>query len=216
MSSVFLNTKSTRTSSKKRGCKHSLTGYINNLDVAPGLEAFKKMGTFYTGEGINILKDAASLPGMSLHLPLRGLVERGAVFYSPCKVAYGMLKEAVIGGLGLVFTHYHEAGVTKQRPHRVKETKVCKQTIGYNVNTLYLSTMSRNMPCGLSLSKSGRCCTYATRVLESWNLVQICRNDIEIPEPLWQRFEEMLPFFFTKRFQTKLYINTDHTSTKKR
>ena len=41
--------------------------YHNNLDVAPGLEALEKMRAFYTEKGIDILKDAVSLPGVSLH-----------------------------------------------------------------------------------------------------------------------------------------------------
>jgi len=45
--------------------------YYNNLDVAPSLEALEKMRNFYTEKGINILKDAVSIPGVSLHYLLR-------------------------------------------------------------------------------------------------------------------------------------------------
>ena len=72
--------------------------YYNNLDVAPGLEALQKMRNFYTEKGIDILKDAVSVPGVSLHYLLRGAVERNAELYSPGKEAYDMLKEAVVGG----------------------------------------------------------------------------------------------------------------------
>ena len=91
--------------------------YYNNLDVAPGLEALEKMRAFYTDKGNDILKDAVSIPGVSLHYLLRGCVERDAELYSPGKEAYEMLKEAVVGGLSLVFTRYHEVGVTKIRSH---------------------------------------------------------------------------------------------------
>jgi len=70
--------------------------YYNNLDVAPSLEALEKMRNFYTEKGINILKDAVSIPGVSLHYLLRGAVERGTELYSPGKEAYEMLKEAVV------------------------------------------------------------------------------------------------------------------------
>ena len=53
--------------------------YYNNLDVTPGLE----MRNFYTEKGIDILKDAVSTPGVSLHYLLRGAVERGAELYTP-------------------------------------------------------------------------------------------------------------------------------------
>ena len=50
--------------------------YYNNLYVAPGLEALEKMRAFYTEKGIDILKDAVSISGVSLHYLLRGAVER--------------------------------------------------------------------------------------------------------------------------------------------
>ena len=59
--------------------------YYNNLDVAPGLEALEKMRAFYTDKGIDILKDAVSIPGVSLHYLLRGCVERGADFTARTK-----------------------------------------------------------------------------------------------------------------------------------
>ena len=45
--------------------------YYNNLDVAPFLEALQKMKEFYTSLGIDILKDAVSLPGASEKYILR-------------------------------------------------------------------------------------------------------------------------------------------------
>ena len=57
--------------------------YYNNLDVAPGLEALEKMRAFYTDKGIDILKDAVSIPGVMLHYLLRGCVERGADLLQP-------------------------------------------------------------------------------------------------------------------------------------
>ena len=91
--------------------------YYNNLDVAPGLDASETMRAFYTEKGIDILKDAVSIPGVSLHYLLQGAVERGGELYSPGKEAYEMLKGAVVGGPSLVFTRYHEVGVTRLRSH---------------------------------------------------------------------------------------------------
>jgi len=77
--------------------------YYIDRDVAPGLEALEKMRAFYTAKGIDILKDTVSLPRVSLHYLLRGTIEHGTELYSPCKEAYGMLKDAVVGGQSLVF-----------------------------------------------------------------------------------------------------------------
>ena len=41
--------------------------YYNNLDVAPGLETLETMQAFYAEKGIDIIKDAVSIPGVSLH-----------------------------------------------------------------------------------------------------------------------------------------------------
>ena len=94
--------------------------YCNNLDVARGLEALEKMRALYTEKGIGILKDAVSLPGVSLHYLLRGTIERGANLYSPCKEAYDMLKNAMVDGRSIVFKRHHEGGVTPIRTHRLK------------------------------------------------------------------------------------------------
>jgi len=95
--------------------------YYNNLDVEPGLEVLAKMRNFYTEKGIDILKDAVSISGVSVHHLLRGAIERGADLDSPGKEAYGMLKRAVIGGPSLVFTGYHEVGITGIRLHQFEE-----------------------------------------------------------------------------------------------
>ena len=109
--------------------------YYNNLDIAPRLEALEKMRAFYTEKGIDILKDAVSLPGVSLHYLLRGTIERGADLYSPCKEAYGLLKNAMVGGLSIVFTRYHEAGVTQIRPTDTRKRK--------HANTSLATTQTR-------------------------------------------------------------------------
>jgi len=78
---------------------------------------------------------------------LRGAVERGAELYAPCKEAHEILKEAVVGGPSLVFTRYHEVGVTGIRSRQISEPRLCKNILGYDANALYLSTMLREMPC---------------------------------------------------------------------
>ena len=112
--------------------------YYNDLDVAPGLEALEKTRNFYTEKGIDMLKAAVSLPGVSMHYLLRGAVERGAELYAPCKEEYEMLKEAVVGGPSLVFTRYHEVGKTPIRSNRLIEPRLCKNILGYDANALYL------------------------------------------------------------------------------
>jgi len=183
--------------------------YYNDLDVAPGLEALEKMRNFYTEKGIDMLKDAVSLPGVSMHYMLRGAVERGAELYTPCREEYEMLKEAVVGGPSLVFTRYHEAGKTWIRSHQVKEPRLCKNMLGYDANTLYLSTMLREMPCGKGRVvnfddgfQAQAACVLVNRLKEGkW--FGFAEVDIEIPDRLQPKFEEMCPFFYNKKVPGK-------------
>ena len=178
--------------------------YYNNLDVAPGLEALQKMKNFYTEKGIDIMKDAVSIPGVSLHYLLKGAIDRNADLYSPSKEAYNMLKEAVVGGPSLVFTRYHEVGKTRIRSHQIAEPQLCKNILGYDANALYLSTMLREMPCGkervvhyTNEYQINGAPTLTHRLKErSW--FGFAKIDIEIPKHLHQKFEEMCPFFHNK------------------
>ena len=178
--------------------------YYNNLDVAPGLEALEKMRNFYTEKGIDILKDAVSVPGVSLHYLLKGAVERKAELYSPGKEAYEMLKKAVVGGPSLVFTRLHEVDVAKIRSHQIAEPHLCKNILGYDANALYLSTMLREMTCGKE-----RVVHYEdeyqiegapilTHRLKEGSWFGFAEVDIEIPKHLHPKFEEMCPFFYNK------------------
>ena len=83
-------------------------------------------GAFYTDTGIDILKDAVSVQGVSLHYLLRGSIEQGAKLYNPCKKDYEVLKAAVVGGQSLVFTWHHKAGVMKIRSHQISDSHPCK------------------------------------------------------------------------------------------
>ena len=53
--------------------------YYNNLDVVPFVHALNSMRSFYADKGIDILKDAVSLPGVSRNYLLRGTGERGDI-----------------------------------------------------------------------------------------------------------------------------------------
>ena len=176
--------------------------YYNNLDVAPGLEALERMRAFYTEKGIDILKDAVSIPGVSLHYLLRGAVERGAELYNPGRKAYEMLKGAVVGGPSLVFTRYHEKDVTRIRSHQVENPRLCKKILGYDANALYLSTMQKDMPCGKERVRTFGdpvgAAGYLTEKIKNGSWFGFAEVDIEIPEPLRPKFDEMCPFFHNK------------------
>ena len=116
-----------------------------------------------------------------------------------------MLKEAVVGGPSLVFTRYHEVAVTGIRSHQISEPRLCKNIPGYDANALYLSTMLREMPCGKDrvVHYSGEFQAEAapalTHRLKQGSWFGFAEVDIEIPERLHPKFEEMCPFFYNKK-----------------
>ena len=181
--------------------------YYNNLDVAPFLEALQKMKEFYTSLGIDILKDAVSLPGVSEKYILRKTLQprwgyKPPELYSPNKEAYAMLKAAVVGGPSLVFTRKHVAGETRIRSHQYEDAKVCRRILGYDANSLYPSTMMKEMPCGPGYVKSYDNPEAYARVFpqflwtEEW--FGFAEVDIEVPEELWPEFEEFPPLFINR------------------
>ena len=181
--------------------------YYNNLDVAPFLEALQKMKEFYTSLGIDILKDAVSLPGVSEKYILRKTLQprwgyKPPELYSPNKEAYAMLKAAVVGGPSLVFTRKHVAGETRIRSHQYEDAKVCRRILGYDANSLYPSTMMKEMPCGPGYVKSYDNPEAYARVFPQFLWTQewfgFAEVDIEVPEELWPEFEEFPPLFINR------------------
>ena len=179
--------------------------YYNNLDVAPFLEALQKMKAFYTNLGVDIFKDAVSLPGVSKQYILRKTLKgyKPPELHAPNKEAYDMLKAAVVGGPSLVFTRKHVAGETKIRSHQYgDDSRLTRRILGYDANSLYPSTMMKEMPCG-----EGVVTTYANPEAAAMVLPQALRSeewfgfaevDIEVPEELWPEFEEFPPLFINR------------------
>ena len=203
--------------------------YYNNLDVAPFLEALQKMKEFYTTLGVDIFKDAVSLPGVSQRYILRKTLKgrkgyKPPELYAPNKEAYDMLKAAVVGGPSLVFTRKHVAGETKIRSHQHEDAKPTKRILGYDANSLYPSTMMKEMPCGEGVVTTYANPEAAARVfptaLSSGEWFGFAEVDIEVPEELWSEFEEFPPLFINRSVPDNLVPQHMHdylqTSGRKR
>ena len=121
--------------------------HYNQEDVARGLETLEKMKAFYTKKVIDIFMDAVSIPGVSMQYVLRSPIDPGADLWSPCKEAFDMVKAVVTSGPSLLFTRYHEVGVTEIRSHQEENAKVCQRILGYDDSALYLPTLLQDMPC---------------------------------------------------------------------
>ena len=178
--------------------------YYNNLDVAPFLQALQKMRQFYTDLGVDIFKDAVSLPGVSMQYILRGTLKgrNAPELYAPSKEAYDMLKAAVVGGPSLVFTRKHVAGQTRIRPHKFDLARITKRILGYDANSLYFSTMLKDMRCGKETVGHHEDPEAAARILQdklySGTWFGFAEVDIEVPRELWEKFEEFPPLFINR------------------
>ena len=176
--------------------------YYNNLDVGPFLESLEKMRGFYTTFGIDIFKDAVSLPGVSLKYLLRGTLGKkrdAPELYAPERGAYDMLKDAVVGGPSLVFTRKHEAGKTKLCSHKYEDARLRQRVVGYDAKALYLSTMFQEMPCGkekvIVYPYPSEAVAEFENQLKTKQWFGFPKVDISVPKELWGKFEKFPPLF---------------------
>ena len=113
-----------------------------------------------------------------------------------------MLKAAVVGGPSLVFTRKHVAGETRIRSHQYEDARVCRRILGYDANSLYPSTMMKEMPCGPGVVTTRNNPEAAALVLPQLLFTKewfgFAEVDIEVPRELWPKFEEFPPLFFNR------------------
>ena len=113
-----------------------------------------------------------------------------------------MLKAAVVGGPSLVFTRKHVAGQTRIRSHKYKQSNIVKRIVGFDANSLYPSTMAKEMPCGKEFVVHYKNPMRAVPMLienfytERW--FSFAEVDIEVPQDLWEEFEEFPPIFINQ------------------
>jgi len=137
---------------------------------------------------------------VALQCLLRGTAE--GKLYAPCKKAYTHLKAAVSGGPSIVFTRYHEAGVSRIHSHQYVAAKSCKQVLGYDANALYLSTMLNDMPCGKEKVTDNENPVQAAPKIKNavlnGQMFGFMKCKLATPNHLWTKFEEMPPIFVNR------------------
>ena len=121
--------------------------YYNNLDTIPFVECLKSMSEMYRVRGVDMFKDAISLPGISLHL-----------LFSKCRDPYEtpvnqkehqLITDAIIGGPSIIFCRFAEVGTTFIKNHIYDNPHSCQGILGYDANSLYLSVLGKAMCSGL-------------------------------------------------------------------
>ncbi|BFZ13860.1 hypothetical protein BsWGS_16899 [Bradybaena similaris] len=119
--------------------------WYNNKDVVPFLAALEKQVAFYGAHGVDMFKDAISVPGITLKFLFKTL-PRGVMF-SLCsekqKALHTTMRNNITGGPSIIFHRYHEKDVTFIRGNAAK---VVKTILGFDANALYLSALMQPMP----------------------------------------------------------------------
>ena len=153
--------------------------WYNNLDVSPFLEALEKQSSIYQQKGIDMLKEAISLPGLSTlwmfnvigsQPSLRDVYDRldnrrdrlsrldeamidtrvVHLFDKNNKDLFDLFKRNTVGGPSIVFHRYHEKGVTRLRSMDFgEEARYCQRIMGVDANALYLYCVMGRMPVGI-------------------------------------------------------------------
>ena len=166
----------------------------NLSEVVPFVDCLQKEINKYVPFGIDICKDAVSIPGVSL----RYLINQSEkVLYAPDLKTYQLLKKGMIGGPCIVFCRYAEAEVTKIKDHLFgEEAKVCKSVVGYDANSLYPYTFSREMPCGKAEHRSrGQIPKNVREMILKDQIFGFFIVDIRVPDHLREQFNELRPIF---------------------
>ena len=115
---------------------------------------------------------------------------------------YELLRTSMVGGPAQVFTRYHEKVITRIRSHVYGEkSKLTKDIIGYDANSLYLYFSGDVMPCGkdtLVVNKKPfdqkRIARFSKDILKE-KVFGFTQVDIEVPDELHDKFSEMSPLF---------------------
>ena len=113
-----------------------------------------------------------------------------------------MLKAAVVGGASLVFTRKHVAGQTRIRSHKYEQSNIVKRIMGFDANSLYPCTMAMEMPCGQEFVENYKDPVQVAQKLMgrmySKRWFGFAEVDIEVPQDLWEMFEEFPPIFINQ------------------
>jgi G:T-mismatch repair DNA endonuclease (very short patch repair protein) len=123
--------------------------YYNNADVEPFVKALGRHVEFFRIAGLDMLKDAPSLPGLGLKYGMEGLDGRFFTFGPNQADLAHLIYDSIVGGPSLVFCRLAVAGETTIRtPDYGHKAAMCQSIRGYDANSLYPWAMAQDMPVG--------------------------------------------------------------------
>lgn len=164
--------------------------WYNNCDVIPMVEAINKMFLFYREKGLDMFKDAISLPGLAYKMLLTCTPEKFSLFKEEDKELFYLLKRNIVGGPSIIFHRYHATDKT-----RIRGGKLCKRILGYDANALYLWAIAQVMPTGDYVHVEQYELNTLKNDVMNDKLFGFVECDIKVPDNLYNHFSEMCPIF---------------------
>jgi hypothetical protein len=125
-----------------------LLEWYNVLDVKPGISAISQLLDFFHSINIDLFKNCISCPGASRQMLFREAKKNEAYFPllgGTNKDLYKKIRSSCIGGPSIIFKRLHKKHETTIRNN---PSKICGNVVGFDVNALYLHSMSLDLPQG--------------------------------------------------------------------
>ena len=115
--------------------------WYKNLVVGPFVTAVERFQRFYFSKGIDVFKTAISVPGNARQLLFKTAKKQNANF-TLCDQnnsdLYKTIKQNIIGGPSIIFTHHQCVGKTY-----IRDQKPCRSILGFDANALYLQAIGQ-------------------------------------------------------------------------
>ncbi|XP_063687079.1 uncharacterized protein LOC134820563 [Bolinopsis microptera] len=125
--------------------------YYNNRDVEPFLQAIENQTQYYEERGVDIFKQAISVPGVSLRLAFKDVKESFHLFSKRHSDLVKLFLSQNVGGPALIFDRFQEAGVTTVGHDA--HNPVTRKILGLDANALYLWCTAQEMASGLYIRR---------------------------------------------------------------
>ena len=124
--------------------------YYQLLDTQPMLEAVKNQCKFFIERGIDMFKDACSLPGISSKYVFKNSPNAKFMLFSNSDAdIFKSLKHQFTGGPPIIFHREAHSGESKIKERQYgDDAHTVENIVGYDANSLYLSCTGKSMPLG--------------------------------------------------------------------
>lgn len=126
--------------------------YYNKLDVEPFIEALEKHFDFYRSLGVDMFKEAISIPGVTERYLFGSIGPEFTLLGNDDKDLHETFRSNIVGGPSILSNRHAEKDVTFIKPYKYgSESRPVRKIIGLDKNMLYPFCMQGRMPTGFAI-----------------------------------------------------------------